>query len=226
MSRVTPKSSKTPNRSSRSSNLSTPRSAPKERQLTKDEQREIREAFDIFDTDRSNSIDRHEFRVAVAAMGLPMVKKEIMDLFDEYDPSGRAGLNREQFEKIIAEKMLQRDPLYESKRTFQLFDSDSTGKISLKNLKTAVLNIQKSMTNDHLMRKRKKLADMTPEEIQLLPPEEIQARIDEEETQHFINQLLQMKDRDLQAMIQEFDLDNDGQINYEEFLNIVEPSNK
>ncbi|OHS98602.1 Centrin-3 [Tritrichomonas foetus] len=213
MSRVTPtKSPRTP-RTPKQSN----------RQLTRDQQREIREAFDIFDTDKSNSIDRHEFRVALTAMGIQMTKKEIMDLFDDYDPQGNVGLNRDQFERVITEKIRERDPLFEARKTFSLLDHDSTGKITLKNLKYAILDIQKNMTEELQLRKRKKLKDMTPEEIGALTPEEIQIRKDEEETARFVNQLLVMKDADLLAMIKEFDLDGDGQISYDEFLNILNP---
>ena len=48
------------------------------------------EAFDIFNTDNSDTIDRHDFHVAVNAMGLDVSKKEILDilqneaLFDKF----------------------------------------------------------------------------------------------------------------------------------------------
>ena len=202
----------------------TPRSpATLSRELSRDQQREIREAFDIFDTDRSNTIDRHEFRVAISAMGINMTKKEVMDVFDDYDPSGSIGLNREQFERIITEKIQARDPLYEARKTFTLLDNDSTGKITVKNLRYAVQDIQRNMTEELQLRKRKKLSALTPEELAQLSPEEIQIRKDEEETARFVNQLLVMKDADLQAMIDEFDIDRDGAISYDEFLNFLNP---
>lgn len=194
------------------------------RQLTRDQLREIREAFDIFNTDNSDTIDRHEFHVAVNAMGLDVSKKEILDIFDQYDATGRAGLNRDQFEEIMSIKMLERDPLYEPQRKFKLLDNDSTGKISLKNLKHAIGEIQRNMTDELLLRKKKNLSEMTNDEIENLSQRDIEIRKDEEETARFINSLLTMKDSDLQAMINEFDLDGDGQINYNEFLNILNPN--
>ncbi|KAK8866546.1 Calcium-binding component of the spindle pole body (SPB) half-bridge [Tritrichomonas musculus] len=194
------------------------------RQLTRDQLREIREAFDIFNTDNSDTIDRHEFHVAVNAMGLDVSKKEILDIFDQYDATGRAGLNRDQFEEIMSIKMLERDPLYEPQRKFKLLDNDSTGKISLKNLKHAIGEIQRNMTDELLLRKKKNLSEMTNDEIENLSQRDIEIRKDEEETARFINSLLTMKDSDLQAMISEFDLDGDGQINYNEFLNILNPN--
>lgn len=206
-----------------------PRKSPRNqidsnRQLTRDQLREIREAFDIFDTDNSNSIDRHEFHVAVNAMGLDVSKKEILDIFDQYDTSGKSGLNRDQFEEVISQKMLERDPIYEPKKKFQLLDNDSTGKITLKNLKHAIVEIQKNMTDELLLRKRKRFSELTQNEIDQLSEKDIEIRKDEEETAKFINSLLTMKDSDLQAMITEFDLDGDGQISFDEFLNILNPN--
>lgn len=206
-----------------------PRKSPRNqvnsnRQLTRDQLREIRDAFDIFNTDNSDSIDRHEFHVAVNAMGLDVSKKEILDIFDQYDTSGRSGLSREQFEEIISEKMLERDPIYEPQRKFQLLDNDSTGKITLKNLKHAIAEIQKNMTDELLLRKRKRFSELTQDEIEQLSEKDLEIRKDEEDTAKFINSLLMMKDSDLQAMIDEFDLDGDGQINFDEFLNILNPS--
>lgn len=69
---------------------------------------------------------------------------------------------------------MERDPIEEIKKAFQLFDDDNTGKISVRNLK----RVAKELGED----------------------------IDEEE---------------LQAMIDEFDLDNDGEINEQEFISIM-----
>lgn len=217
-------SSQRTSRSPRSPRKSPRNQVNSNRQLTRDQLREIREAFDIFDTDNSDSIDRHEFHVAVNAMGLDVSKKEILDIFDQYDTTGRSGLSREQFEEVISEKMLERDPIYEPQRKFKLLDNDSTGKITLKNLKHAIAEIQKNMTDELLLRKRKRFSELTTEEIEQLSEKDLEIRKDEEDTAKFINTLLMMKDSDLQAMIDEFDLDGDGQINFDEFLNILNPN--
>ena len=217
-------SSQSASRSPRSQRKSPRNQVNNNRQLSHDQLREIHEAFDIFDTDNSNTIDRHEFHVAVKTMGLDVSKKEILDIFDQYDTSGRSGLDREQFEQIITEKMLERDPLYEPQRKFQLLDNDSTGKISLKNLKHAIKEIQKNMTDELLLRKRKRFSELTQTEINNLSQKDLEIRKDEEDTAKFISTLLTMKDSELQAMINEFDLDGDGQINYDEFLNILNPN--
>ena len=44
--------------------------------MTEEQKQEIREAFDLFDTDKSGSIDYHELKVAIRALGFD-VKKEV-----------------------------------------------------------------------------------------------------------------------------------------------------
>ena len=47
--------------------------------LTEDQRAEIQEAFDLFDTDKSGSIDYHELKVAMRALGFPVRKEEVAE---------------------------------------------------------------------------------------------------------------------------------------------------
>ncbi|EIW73059.1 hypothetical protein TREMEDRAFT_19299, partial [Tremella mesenterica DSM 1558] len=141
--------------------------------LSPDQQAEIREAFDLFDTDQDEAIDYHELKVAMRALGFDAKKVEVVTLLKEYGgEDGLLGWNA--FLKIMTEKILSRDPKVDLKRAFSLFDDDKTGKISLKNLKRVA--------------------------------RELGENLGEEE---------------LQAMIDEFDLDNDGEISLDEFMAIM-----
>lgn len=54
------------------------------RKLTEDQRAEIQEAFDLFDTDKSGSIDYHELKVAMRALGFPVRKEEVRRLLSEH----------------------------------------------------------------------------------------------------------------------------------------------
>jgi centrin-3 len=50
----------------------------------------------------------------------------------------------------VAEKILARDPAEEIRRAFQLFDDDNTGKITKKNLKRVVRELNETLDDDEL----------------------------------------------------------------------------
>ena len=52
--------------------------------------------------------------------------------------------------EIVAERILARDPAEEIKRAFQLFDEEKTGRISLKNLKRVVRELNEHLDDDEL----------------------------------------------------------------------------
>ena len=68
--------------------------------MSEEQKQEIREAFDLFDTKKCGSIDYHELKVAMRALGFPVTKPEVIKIVREYDreETGRIGFN--DFEEI------------------------------------------------------------------------------------------------------------------------------
>lgn len=68
------------------------------RALSEDQRAEIKEAFELFDSDKDGAIDYHELKVAMRALGFEMKKAEVVDLLKRF---GRDGLMEfDAFEKI------------------------------------------------------------------------------------------------------------------------------
>jgi centrin-3 len=57
-------------------------------ELTDEQKQEIKEAFDLFDTDKTGTIDYHELKVAMRALGFDVKKQEVHGLMREYDREG------------------------------------------------------------------------------------------------------------------------------------------
>ena len=119
-------------------------------ELTEDQRLEIKEAFDIFDSDKSGSIDRHELRVAMRAMGFDVSKNEIMEIMDAKDPDGTGAINFAAFQEVVGERMAKRDPVDEIRKAFQLFDDDHSGYITAKNLRRVARELGENMNDDEL----------------------------------------------------------------------------
>mmetsp|Transcript_54928 Transcript_54928/g.87703 ORF Transcript_54928/g.87703 Transcript_54928/m.87703 type:complete len:181 (-) Transcript_54928:61-603(-) len=126
------------------------RNKKQRRELSEDQKTEIREAFDLFDTDKSGIIDYHELRVAMRALGFDVKKQEIKKIQAEYDRDEVGGIKYADFEEIMTVKILNRDPDEEIFKAFQLFDDDQTGKITLKNLKRVARELGESLDDDEI----------------------------------------------------------------------------
>jgi len=120
-------------------------------ELTEEQRQEIKEAFDLFDTDGSGSIDSKELKVAMRALGFEPRKEEVKRMINEMDKDGSGTIEYPEFEEMMASKMAERDPREEILKAFKLFDDDNTGKISFKNLKRVARELGETMTDEELM---------------------------------------------------------------------------
>ncbi|RFU24918.1 hypothetical protein B7463_g11420, partial [Scytalidium lignicola] len=157
-----------------------------------DEQREeVNEAFALFDLDKDQRIDYHEFKVALKALGFDLPKPELLSLLQAHgipptstsaqpqssQPSqispGRLVLTLPAFQTIAAALIAQRDPRDEILRAFALFDTDGKGMIGLEDLRRVARELGEGLEEEELV-----------------------------------------------AMIEEFDLDGKGGVGRDEFLQI------
>ena len=168
-------------------------------ELSEEQKQEIKEAFELFDTNKTGSIDYHELKVAMRALGFDVKKPEVLAIMKEYDVENSGQIQFTDFLEIsniyiyiyiyiVTTKINERDPVEEIFKAFKLFDEDGTGRISLRNLRRVARELGENLSDD-----------------------------------------------ELQAMIDEFDKDNDGESNYnilsiiyivneQEFLNIMKQS--
>ena len=124
---------------------------PKRRnELTEEQRQEIKEAFDLFDTDGSGTIDSKELKVAMRALGFEPKKDEVKKMIAECDRDQSGVIEFPEFLEMMTQKMAERDPREEMLKAFRLFDDDDTGKISFKNLKRVAKELGENMTDDEI----------------------------------------------------------------------------
>ncbi|KAI9503020.1 Calcium-binding component of the spindle pole body (SPB) half-bridge [Coemansia spiralis] len=135
---------------------------------------EIKEAFNLFDTNRDGKIDYFEVKVAMRALGFDPKKDEVIRMIQRYGFEDSSQMGLEGFVKVVSEKISTLDPVEEYKKAFRLIDEGNTGMIKVHNLRRIAKELGETISEDELV-----------------------------------------------AMIEEFDLDNDGGINEEEFIKIM-----
>merc|ERR1712162_39679 len=118
--------------------------------LTPQQITEIREAFDLFDTDGSGAIDAKELKVAMRALGFEPKKDEIRKMISDIDKDGDGTIDFDEFMMMMTAKMAEKDSREEIVKAFRLFDDDQTGKITFKNLKRVAKELGETMTDEEL----------------------------------------------------------------------------
>ncbi|EES98599.1 Centrin/ calcium-binding family protein [Giardia duodenalis assemblage B] len=127
-----------------------PNARSTEPDLTEEQKHEIREAFDLFDSDGSGRIDVKELKVAMRALGFEPKREELKRMIAEVDTSGSGMIDLNDFFRIMTAKMAERDSREEILKAFRLFDEDDTGKISFKNLKKVAKELGENLTDEEI----------------------------------------------------------------------------
>ena len=118
--------------------------------LTDEQKQEIKEAFDLFDTENTNKIDIKELKVALRAMGFESQREDMKRYQAELDPDSKGMVDYATFYEFMTKKMQERDPVEEMKRAFRLFLDDDGTKIGLKQLKKVAKDLGETMNDEEL----------------------------------------------------------------------------
>merc|ERR1712060_909990 len=82
---------------------------------------EMKEAFNLFDTDKSGSIDYRELKAAMAALGFEVKKDELKKMIIDIDADGSGHIEFPEFLKMMTGKMGEKDTKEEINKVFKLF---------------------------------------------------------------------------------------------------------
>ncbi|XP_051916813.1 uncharacterized protein cetn4 [Hippocampus zosterae] len=119
-------------------------------ELSEEQKQEIKEAFDLFDSDGTGKIDVKELKVAMRALGFEPKKEEIKKMIADIDKEGSGTIDYSDFLSMMTLKMGEKDSREEIMKAFRLFDDDCTGKISFKNLKRVAKELGENLTDEEL----------------------------------------------------------------------------
>ena len=111
---------------------------------------EIKEAFNLFDTERRGEIDAREFKAAMRALGFEVKKAEIRGIYQELEKDPSQGISLEEFLSIVRPRMGQKDSKEEILKIFRLFDDDDSRTIKLSDLKRVAMELGESLSEEEL----------------------------------------------------------------------------
>ena len=118
--------------------------------LTASQERELREAFDLFDSgrysltiriqdkllfsDRSGRISRTELKQVLNALNVKTTEKEQQQLMNMMDTDHSGDIDYNEFKRVMADSYFKKHSRQELSTAFKRFDSDGNGYITTKEL--------------------------------------------------------------------------------------------
>jgi centrin-1 len=122
--------------------------------LSNDEVDEIRQAFDLFDTNGTGKIDPKELKAAMQSLGFdnknPVIYQLIADL-DTPESAKKGGIDFDSFVNAINAKLGDRESKEGVRRIFELFIDDPHQKtITLSSLRRIAKELGEQMSSDEL----------------------------------------------------------------------------
>ena len=75
-------------------------------ELTEEQRQEIKEAFDLFDSEGTGKIDAKELKVAMRALGFEPKKEEVRRILQDIDKHGDGTINFDDFMEIMSVKVV------------------------------------------------------------------------------------------------------------------------
>eukprot|EP01083_Nonionella_stella_P019695 54692_1 len=117
--------------------------------VSRDEIEELREAFNLFDTDNSGTIDPKELKSAMQSLGYDAKNQMVYQILENLDKQ-QGEIDFETFLDMMTARLTDKDSREDILKVFALFDDDNSGKITLDNLKRVARELGEDMTEEEL----------------------------------------------------------------------------
>ena len=119
-------------------------------EITEEERQEIKEAFDLFGSEPTKSIEAKELKVAMRSLGFEPKKKEISKILSEIDKSGEGIIRYDDFFEIMTQKILEREPIKEVQKGCILIPEEKQNKVTLKSLQRIAKELGENISIEEL----------------------------------------------------------------------------
>ena len=121
-----------------------------QKELTEHQKQDIKEAFDLFDTDGYGTIDPKELRAAMQSRGFEAKNQTIFQMISDLDKNKSGSIDFEEFLDMMTARMSDKDTREDIAKVFRLFDDDTSGSITLRNLRRVAKELGETMTDEEL----------------------------------------------------------------------------
>ena len=129
--------------------------------LSEDQLEEIREAFSLFDTNKTGTLDPRETKAAARALGLDLSKDDLRALLHQLNKDTSAAssssthttpitVTLDEFITAMSTPLPARDSREEVEKVFRLFDEERSGYITFRALKRVVGELGEGLSEEEM----------------------------------------------------------------------------
>ena len=119
--------------------------------LSEDEVIEIKEAFDLFDSDHSGTIDTEELKQALSNLGIDAKNQTLQNMMNDIDKNQSGTIDFNEFIELMTAKFSDKDTPEDLRKVFDLFIGDDTAdKIEFKHLKRVAKELGENISDEEL----------------------------------------------------------------------------
>jgi Ca2+-binding EF-hand superfamily protein len=119
--------------------------------LTEEDIEEIKEAFDLFDSDGSGTVQPRELKNAMVSLGFEAKNATLFHTICELDKDGSGEIEFDEFLNMMSSQMSDHASREEIRNIFFMFDYDKTGHINIKNLRKIARDLGETCEEDELL---------------------------------------------------------------------------
>lgn len=118
--------------------------------VSEEEVLEIKEAFDLFDTDETGTIDPSELKQAMISLGFDAKNQLIYQMVSDMDADGSGAIDFDEFLKLMTSRISDKDTAEDLRKVFNLFDDEKTEFINIQNLRRVAKELGENMADPEL----------------------------------------------------------------------------
>jgi len=110
----------------------------------------VDEGFAEADKDGSGELEIKELRAAMQSLGFEAKNQTIFQMISDLDKNKSGSIDFEEFLDMMTARMSDKDTREDISKVFRLFDDDTSGSITLRNLRRVAKELGETMTDEEL----------------------------------------------------------------------------
>lgn len=114
------------------------------------QEKEYREAFNLFDSDGDGTITSKELGVVMRSLGQTPTEAELKEMIAEVDANKDGTIDFKEFLGLMATQTKERDSEEELREAFKVFDKDGNGFISAAELRHVMTSLGEKLTDEEV----------------------------------------------------------------------------